>query len=106
MGYDLHITRAEDWTDADDAPILRDEWRTLALDDSELFAMPENGDVFFAFGDRDNPTGWFDWSDGTVFTTGPDRATLEKMLGLAEQLGARVQGDEGEEYTSADDLSA
>ncbi len=106
MGYDLHITRSEDfWADNDDAPITRDEWLAVASADPDLFPMPENGNSFFAFGDREDPRSWFDWFEGDVFTKNPDRETLQKMLELAERLQARVQGDDGEVYESPDDLA-
>jgi hypothetical protein len=30
MSYDLHITRAGEWIDADQHPITRDEWEHFA----------------------------------------------------------------------------
>jgi hypothetical protein len=66
--------------------------------------MPQNGDAFFAFGEPEGPRAWFDWFEGNVFTTDPDRVTLEKMIRLAERLDAKVQGDDGEPYPSPDDL--
>jgi hypothetical protein len=104
LGYDLHIARAEYWAENEDAPITHDEWIALAASDEDLFAMPENGDAFFAFGDRVDPHAWFDWFEGDVLTKNPDRPTLTKMLDLAERLDARVQGDDGELYESPDDL--
>ena len=104
MGYDLHITRADFWAENDSAAITRDEWIALAASDSDLFPMPENGDAFFALGDRDDPHSWFDWFEGNVYTKNPDRPTLTKMLALAKRLSAHVQGDDGELYASPEDL--
>ncbi len=42
--------------------------------------------------------GWFDWSNGDVYTTDPDEAAVEKMLGIAGRLGAGVRGEDGETY--------
>jgi hypothetical protein len=106
VGYDLHITRADYWAENEGATITRDEWIALATSDRDLFPMPENGDAFFAVGERDDPHAWFDWFDGDIFTTNPDRGqTLTKMLDLAERLNARVQGDDGELYAAPDDLA-
>jgi hypothetical protein len=66
--------------------------------------MPENGDAFFGFGDRADPHAWFDWFRGNVKTKNPDGETLTKMLELARELGAEVQGDDGEQYESPEDL--
>jgi hypothetical protein len=43
------------------------------------------------------------WDDGQLWTKNPDDAALERMIGLADALGARVRGDEGETYRSPDD---
>jgi hypothetical protein len=105
VGYDLHVTRAEDWSASDESPIALDEWLALATADPELVAMPENGEGFFAFGHPDDDAGgWFDWFEGNVYTKNPDKRLLAKMLTLASRLDAKVQGDDGEPYESPDDL--
>jgi len=104
MGYDLHITRAGDWSESEDAPIALAEWLAVAAADPELTAMPENGDAFFAIGEPDDAMGWFNWFEGNVFTKNPDKRILAKMLVLASRLDAKVQGDDGEPYESPDDL--
>ena len=44
------------------------------------------------------------WSEnGELWTKNPDDAALERMIALADALGARVRGDEGETYRSPDD---
>ena len=95
MGYDLHITRRKDWSDSNGPSISEQDWQTLVRADSELqIGDPINQPNFATFGEE----AWFDWSDGHVFTKNPDRQTLEKMLELADRLGAKVQGDDGETY--------
>lgn len=97
MGYDLHITRAMDWTDNTGQPIDETEWLALASADVDLTADPVHG----PFAVRFRGSAWFDWFEGNVFTTDPERSTVTKMLLLASQLGAIVQGDDGEIYDSA-----
>lgn len=41
---------------------------------------------------------------GCISTKHPDQAILTKMLEMAGTLGARVQGDDGEEYTDPSQL--
>ena len=41
--------------------------------------------------------------DGELWTKNPDVAGLERMIALADALGARVRGDEGETYRSQGD---
>ena len=97
MGYDLHITRALDWTANRGAEIPKDEWLALIAADRELVADPANGDCAV----RWRQTAWFDWFEGNVFTTDPDRPAVAKMIDLAHVLGGIVQGDRGEIYESA-----
>ena len=48
------------------------------------------------------PDPWLDWFEGDIYTKNPDEPILAKMLGIASSLGAKVQGDDGEVYRSAD----
>ena len=43
--------------------------------------------------------GWFDWSDGNVFTKNPDEALIAKLASNSAALGGRVAGEENETYT-------
>lgn len=70
--------------------------------DPELELVPEMGPCFARFlgpCTYGEGGGWFDWSDGNVFTKNPDEALLSKMLDLAEAVGGRVSGEENETYT-------
>ena len=99
MGYDLHITRAADWTEAESAPITSEEWLTYVEADPELRLAGYNGPHFAVWsGQSRHPDPWFDWSDGRVHTKNPDPPLIEKAIQIAEQLGARVVGDDGERY--------
>lgn len=75
--------------------ISADEWLSLVAADPELIADPANGPYAVRW-----ETTFFDWAEGNVFTTDPDRATVGKALSLAEQLAGVVQGDGGETYDS------
>lgn len=97
MGYDLRITRAIDWTANRGHQITVGEWLQMASVDTELFADPGNG----PYAMRYRTNGWFDWYDGNVFTSDPDRATVAKLLLLAKALDGIVQGDDGEIYENA-----
>ncbi|MEZ6035905.1 MAG: hypothetical protein R3F29_00400 [Planctomycetota bacterium] len=102
MGYDLHITRSVDWAANEGLEISVQEWLEVVRLDPELDRDPKNGPFSVRFG-----TGarWFDWSDGNVFTTDPDHASVAKMLGIAQLLEAAVQGDDGEFYESPNQWS-
>ena len=102
MGYEVHITRAEFWAENAGQEISADEWWALVQSDAELVPVPANGKYFVIWrGSVEYPETWFDWFEGNITTKNPDKATLRKMLQMAERLNARVQGDDGELYTAA-----
>lgn len=109
MGYDLHITRAETWLDASDAPISEAEWMSLVDSDPDLAVSREDwverrlsdGSI-----ERVHPVLWKGCAlwllDGEVVTKNPDDSLIAKLVEIAERLGARVLGDEDEEYPLGD----
>jgi hypothetical protein len=94
MGYDLHITRREVWSDTGN-DITAEERLAYVRCDSELQLQPLNGPYFAAL--RGAP-GWLDWSDGCVYSKNPDTALIDKMVAISHQFAATVQGDDGEIY--------
>jgi len=117
MGYDVHITRADDWTDSEKTPITLDEWLAYIEADPEMrhdgFAearTPEGHtlrieadglSVWTAYSGHDpeaNTGGWFSWNDGDICVKNPDEEILRKMYAIAQVFDAHVQGDDGEEY--------
>ncbi len=116
MGYDLHITRKENWFD--EAPgISLQDWLAHVADDPELRldgfaeAAVGNGKVLrverqglcvwtaYSGGERGNDTCWLAWSEGgNIDVKNPDPEIRRKMWAIAERLGGRVQGDDGEFY--------
>lgn len=105
MGYDLHITRAGNWLENKGQWISSDEWLSVIESDQELSLDTTNGPFFADWsGESKYESPWFDWSEGNIFTKNPDRQILSKMLQLANQLNAKVQGDDGEIYSSINDI--
>lgn len=102
MGYDVHITRASQWTDSDTNPITAAEWLSLVKADDTLTITGIQGAHFAVWhGESSHEEPWLDWADGRIFTKNADAPLLEKMVALASQLNARVQGDDGEIYLGA-----
>jgi hypothetical protein len=118
MGYDVRITRAEDWRESEATPITLEEWLAYVASDPEMrldgFAEarnPKTGEII-----RYKSPGLSVWTAssggaalmdhlcGNIVVKNPDSAILRKMCAIAERLGARVQGDEGEMYPEALDL--
>jgi hypothetical protein len=102
MGYDLHITRRDHWTD-DGADIALSEWQAIVERDPDLAWQPELGPTFAIWS---GPSGryehWLAWTNGTLYAKNPDAPLIDKMATIARLLHARVQGDDGEFYDAAD----
>ena len=43
MGYDLHITRADDWTESETFPIGLEEWLDYVASDAEMHLDKQAG---------------------------------------------------------------
>src|SRR5687768_18275222 len=76
MGYDLHITRRKSWSDNDGPAITEAEWNAL------ITAEPDLADALY-------------WERGEIICKNPDEAMIDRMVALSEQLGAKVEGDDG-----------
>ena len=113
MGYDLHITKAQHWTDSEASPISDDEWRVVVAGYSDFeftkaaeVVSPggtlryENPGLVVWNGHPNEVTVWFDFRHGRVVVKNPDEATIARMIAVAGRLGARVIGDDGEMYES------
>jgi hypothetical protein len=105
VGYDLHITRKAHWSDEDGPTIGEEEWLRvieadpeLALDQDTQCSFDDEDVVFAAWKSEPGVLGWY---DGEVSAKNPDRSLVLKMVQIAGRLGARVQGDDGEEYPEA-----
>ncbi len=102
MGYDLHVTRADNWEANTTRRIREEEWLRVIREDPELDADPTNGPYAANWLTSRRAT-WFDWSDGNVYTTDPDQDAVGKLLDIAFRLRASVQGDDGETYANPTD---
>lgn len=102
MGYDLHITRKRFWADQDGPPITTDEWLRYVASDTQLRLdqrSARHAVKLSVESEHDEP--WLEWFQGDIYTKNPDEPILAKMLEIAKALNAKVQGDDGEIYCSA-----
>src|SRR5579862_3429180 len=90
MGYDLHITRRDDWTDQSGPVITEAEWRDLIAADPELsldtqtrLAMSDGDYVFAAWNGR---AGALAYHAGEITASNPDRPLIAKMVQVAQKL--------------------
>ncbi|AWM39413.1 hypothetical protein GobsT_22650 [Gemmata obscuriglobus] len=105
MGHEVYIHRADTWAESDRYPITPDEWLAVIASDPELRPDPDHEFQALWPGPCKYPDGtWFAWSEGAVYTKGPDRPTVAKMLQMARRLGARVQSGHGEFFNRPEDM--
>ena len=109
MGYDVHITRADEWTESETAPIELDEWLAYVRSDPEMrldgaaSAALGSGEtltyeneglaVWTAYSqhERDGNLAWFDHRGGEIVVKNPDEEILDKLRRIAKALRARVR---------------
>lgn len=116
MGYDVHVTRAKSWLESGADPISLDQWLAYVEADPEMrfdgyaeASLPDGHSlrvesdglaVWTAYSGNggDANMAWFDWCRGRIVVKNPDEEIIGKMKRVAQDLGASVQGDEGELY--------
>jgi hypothetical protein len=124
MGYDVHITRKNNWFDDEGDEITLSEWLAYLHADPEMrldgFAGAKLADgavlravnpsmaVWVQHPQHGNHEGmaWIWLSSGNIQAKNPDEHTLRKMWQIAQKLGARVQGDEDEFYDATGSIVA
>jgi hypothetical protein len=116
VGYDTHITRKENWFDANGPAISLEDWTALvnsdpemqldglaevATDDKKMFRLKMPGLSLWTSYSQSGKNGnqaWFALYGGNIVVKNSDSEILRKMYVIAQRLAARVQGDEGEIY--------
>lgn len=102
MGYDLHITRADEWEDAEDDPIPLDEWVAFArgwVELTETDALDDGtGAPVFILGDDPAVSAALYWSGGRIKVRGADESYVPPLVDIALALDSVVLGDDGEAY--------
>ena len=114
MGYDVHITRKNEWYSEEGEEITLDEWKEFVNSSSDMrmdgFAEVETPDgmlrmeseglsVWLGYSNQEEGAlVWFDYFEGNVRVKNPDEEILIKMYSIAQALGAKVQGEECEIY--------
>jgi hypothetical protein len=118
VGYDVHITRKQNWSDPGGPEISLAEWIAVVESDPEMrmdgyaettvpngvLRIQREGLAVWIAHSRHNKPGnmvWFMFFEGNVAVKNPDPEILKKMWSLAQRLDALVQGDEGEIYDAS-----
>ena len=119
MGYDLHITRRQHWSD-DEEPaedITLKEWLDyidsdpdIELSDAYRIKVPGSETESQAapgfcewINHPSDEKPWFDYWRGNISTKNPDDDVIRKMVAISKMLKAKVQGDDGEIYELSSD---
>jgi hypothetical protein len=99
MGYDFHIIRKEHWADDEGPRISLDEWIVYAATDTDVKPDSDNpgAENWLVTNHDDACPIWWDDS-GEVVAKNPNQWVVKKMVAIANPLGARVLGDDGEVY--------
>ena len=104
MGYELHITRSEDWVDSESNPITMSEWLECASGGSRLsvggsitFGQVETPAYYLTDLGPENGPSLF-WHGGEVRVGGAPDEAIGHLVAIADDLGASLIGDEGETY--------
>ncbi|TWU14688.1 hypothetical protein CA54_35570 [Symmachiella macrocystis] len=117
MGYDIHITPNDEWSEEEvSGGISFEEWSDyVAADDTmrmdnEAEVRTPHGDVIryenkglavwtaYSGYDESGIKAWFDFREGRISVKNPDDEILRKMYQIASSMDAKVLGDDGEEY--------
>lgn len=125
MGYDLHITRQDEWYNEDEnLRISLKEWTQfvnsdnemrmdgqaeVTLDTGEVLTIESEGlAVWTAYSGEgvDQNHAWFSLSNGNIVVKNPDTEIINKMVDISNYFNAKVQGDEGELYQKEDYLKS
>lgn len=105
MSYQVYVTRGKFWAENDGCEIPASEWLQIVEADDDLRPNEQNGPYFAEFiGSEGNNDQWIDWAEGNLFTGYPDRPLQNALLRLATELGAVIQGEDGEIYRVVDDF--
>jgi hypothetical protein len=123
MGYEVHITRAADWTGSRSLPITLFEWYSYLDSDPEMRRIDaaeakttagvmrfdsEGLSVWTGWSQHgvDGKQAWFDYDEGRISVNDPDPEIVCKLHAIARDLGARVLGDDGEAYDESGEVIA
>ena len=102
MGYDIHVTRREHWSDEGDPQISLQEWLEYVATDSEITADPQNPEPENSLVHLRGEEWPLWWYEGELCTKNPDESVILKLAQVARRLDARVLDDDDEIYSIDD----
>ncbi len=122
MGYNLYITRQENWFDENDNKIISiEEWKEYWKGDIEMrldnfiitktnheedIKLEMDGVAVWTRYSKNGINGnyaWIFYGDGNIECKNPDEEIIGKLIDIASEFNAKVQGDECEVYWRSSD---
>lgn len=118
MGYDLYITRKDDWSDSEGPDITMDDWTEYLFIDASLEIDQKRAEAVdprvASHSKEATHTRWLEWpgripdedeawmwlEQGNIVASDPDADFRRKLFLIADGLGARLMGTDGETYNS------
>ncbi|WP_435207201.1 hypothetical protein [Micromonospora sp. bgisy143] len=106
MGYELHISRAEEYYDSEERPIALQDWLSYAegnpaLRAGEWLGWGEERQSIFEYTCGDGSVVSLTWFEGGITIKGHfDSDPYREFGAIAGDLRANLQGDDGERYTA------
>ena len=82
MGYEIHVTRAGQWSENSGHEITEEEWLAYVRKSPDLSLEPANGPHFALWrgGASTLTDPWFDWVEGNIGTKAPDGAVVARAI--------------------------
>ncbi|MEM7627145.1 MAG: hypothetical protein AAF333_16225 [Planctomycetota bacterium] len=99
MGYYVHITRSDIFSEKLARPITPEEWKAYVEGDPELSFDDFQAEGFAVWnGPSEHEEPWLAWVGGYVCSKHPDPPLIAKMIKIARELDAYTYGEDGEIY--------
>ncbi len=98
MGYELHVTHADDWLKASAHPVSRADVDKVVQGDPELdWSATDNINGRYDFIEWNSESAFY-WETHEIIGKSLIEPQIIKLCEIAEKLGAKVVGDDGEHY--------
>jgi hypothetical protein len=106
MAYDIHLIKADNWSETQRQPVtpydldvLFERDGALTCSTHDTYEMRDDFDRLtrcYVIAWRDEPC--FHYFNGEIVCCNAEQHHISKLVDMAQQIGAKVVGDDGERY--------